>query len=278
MQGSTRVLVPIDTCPVLESSLSDASLIAAKFGPVLGACDVSLTAAANGLDVLVKAERQAAVRRVAALVQIYEEHRLCRLTVNAEIVATRQEPVVALEGATAFLPPGAFLQATRLGEEELARCVMQSIGKARRVADLFCGVGTFALRLAREASVYAADSDRPSIACLQKSARHTQNLKHVQVEARNLFTSPLVPAELKEFDVVVLDPPRAGAHAQVRNLARSDVVKVVYVSCDADSFSADARILADAGFEMGDVTLIDQFRWTQHVELFTVFRRKRVRS
>ncbi len=151
--------------------------------------------------------------------------------------------------------------------------MLEAVGKAKAVADLFSGVGPFALRLAEQSRVFAADSDRPAIAALTKAVNHTQGLKPVEAKVRDLFRDPLAPVELAPFDAVVFDPPRAGAEAQARELARSKVKTVVAVSCDPRSFARDAAILIEGGYRLESVVPVDQFAYSTHVEVVGVFRR-----
>ena len=147
------------------------------------------------------------------------------------------------------------------------------MGKAKTVADLFSGVGTFALPLARKARVHAVEQDDAALAALAARRAKAPGLKPVTTEARDLFKLPLTPLELAPYDAVVLDPPRAGAEAQVRALAKSKVPVIAYVSCDAASFARDAAILVAGGYRLGPVTPIDQFLWSSHIELVAGFRR-----
>jgi 23S rRNA (uracil1939-C5)-methyltransferase len=174
--------------------------------------------------------------------------------------------------AEVVLPPGSFLQATAAGEETLAALVMERIGRAKEVADLFCGVGPFALRLAEKTRVTAYDSDAGAVAALAKAARGP-GLRPIKAEARDLFRRPLVPQELREFDAVVFDPPRQGAQAQAQKLAASKVPVVIAVSCNAATFARDARLLVDGGYRLETVVPVDQFRHTPHVELVARFAR-----
>ena len=146
-------------------------------------------------------------------------------------------------------------------------------GKAQRIADLFCGVGPFALRLLERARVTAVDSDAAAIAALKQGAAATSGLKPLEADARDLFRRPLVPAELKSYDAVVFDPPRQGAAAQARQLAASGVPLVIAVSCNRTTFAHDARILVDGGYRLTAVTPIDQFRYSFHVEIVARFER-----
>jgi 23S rRNA (uracil1939-C5)-methyltransferase len=273
MAAKSHDVCALETCPVLAPALQRAPLIAAAFGAVLGPCDVAVTAADNGLDVAVKAERGAVPRRYEALQGIFESHGLLRLSVNGDVLVSLTAPFVRMGLADVPLPIGGFLQATAKGEQVLSALVIDGIGKSKHVADLFCGVGPFALRLAEKFKVSAYDSDKPAITCLQQAVKATQGLKPVVAEARDLLRAPLVPMELKAFDAVVLDPPRAGADAQARHLAKSDVKRVVSVSCDAQSFARDAAILVQGGYRLRRVVPVDQFCWTQHVEILGWFER-----
>jgi 23S rRNA (uracil1939-C5)-methyltransferase len=175
--------------------------------------------------------------------------------------------------AAVALPPGTFLQATGRAEEVLSDAVVRLVGKAKRVADLFCGIGPFALRLAESAQVFAADADGAAIQALDTALQATPGLRRLGAEKRDLYRDPLVAEEMSRFEAIVLDPPRAGAEAQCREIARSEVKRVVMVSCDPGTFARDARILCEAGFVAGEVTPVDQFRYSAHVEVVAGFRR-----
>ncbi|HTO60989.1 MAG TPA: methyltransferase, partial [Bradyrhizobium sp.] len=151
--------------------------------------------------------------------------------------------------------------------------VAEHSGRAKHIADLFCGVGPFALRLAQRARVAAFDSEANAVAALQKAAAATSGLKPVKAEPRDLFRRPLVPQELRDYDAVVFDPPRQGALAQAKQLAASAVPVVIAVSCNAATFARDARLLIDGGYKCEGVTPVDQFRHTPHVELVARFSR-----
>ncbi len=271
MKMRSHELLDIEACPILVPSLQKAApAITRQIGATIGDCDVSLTATATGLDVAVKTERKVKPERLTLLAQRLG---LARLTVDREMVLQARAPAVKVGKAMVEIPAGSFLQATELAETTLARLVVEGVGAAKSVADLFCGVGVFALRLAETARVYAADADRPAIAALQNAVRHTRGLKPVTAAARDLFREPLVPVELNPYDAVVFDPPRAGAEAQSRELARSKVKTVVAVSCEPKTFARDAAILIAGGYRLDSVTPVDQFAWSGHVEVVGVFRR-----
>ena len=271
MAARSHDLIDIDQCPILVPALKDATDIARKLGSKLGDCDVSLTATDNGLDVSIKAERKIADQQMPRLAALVGELGLARLHINGNMAATRVTPVVSIGKALVQLPPGSFLQATKAGEEVLASLVLASLGKSKSVADLFCGIGPFALRIAERAKVTAFDSDKPAIASLAQAVRLTTGIKPLKAKMRDLMREPLVANEMKEFDAVVFDPPRAGAEAQARQLAKSNVKTIVAVSCDPASFARDAEILAGGGYKLKSLNAVDQFKWTSHVEIVGEF-------
>jgi 23S rRNA (uracil1939-C5)-methyltransferase len=197
---------------------------------------------------------------------------IARLTMGGETVFETASPAVTLAGVKVALPPDPFLQSTAEGEAALQARVLDIVGKAKTVADLFSGVGTFALPLARKARVHAVEQDSPALAALAQASK-SAGLKPVTTEVRDLFKLPLTPAELNAYEAVVLDPPRAGAQAQAGMLARSRVPAIAYVSCDAATFARDAALLTAGGYRIGSVTPIDQFLWSSHIELVAGFKR-----
>ena len=270
-------VVPIDRCPILDPGLNGALDAAwALAEPLIGVnkpLDIQITATDRGLDVDIRGSGPLPADLVTSLSTVAAKHHLARLTRHGELVLMRQAPTVMMGKARVVLPPGSFLQATVAGEETLAALVARHCGRAKHIADLFCGVGPFALRLAEKARVSAFDSDAAAITALQKAAASTPGLKPVRAESRDLFRRPLVTEELRDFDAVVFDPPRQGAQAQAERLAASKVPLVIAVSCNTATFARDARILIDGGYKIEGVTPIDQFRHTPHVELVARFKR-----
>jgi 23S rRNA (uracil1939-C5)-methyltransferase len=264
-------VVAIDACPVLAPELATAPKLAWAIAETLATArkplDVQVTATDSGLDVDVRGSGPLRTDTIAALARLAETYGLARLTRHGELVTQRIQPLLGIGRARVPLPPGSFLQATAEGEVTLARLVLEHIGKAKRVADLFAGVGTFALRLAERARVTAADSEAAAIQALQRASASTPGLKPVEAMTRDLFRRPFVSLELKGFDAVVFDPPRQGAEAQARELARSAVKTVIAVSCDPVTFARDVKVLADGGYRLASVTPVDQFRYSHHVEV-----------
>ncbi len=273
--ANSHDIIPIDRCPILDPALSGALdaawAISEALRPMRKPLDIQLTATRGGLDVDVRGSGPVNAAMTAKLSTIAQAHRLARLTRHGELVLLRNPPVVAIGSAEVTLPPGSFLQATEAGEETLAALVLDHAKRAKHVADLFCGVGPFALRLATKARVAAFDSDAGSVAALQKAATSTSGLKPVKAEARDLFRRPLVPQELRDYDAIVFDPPRQGAQTQATQLAASKVPAVIAVSCNVATFARDAKVLIDGGYRIEGVTPVDQFRHTPHVELVARF-------
>lgn len=260
----------LDACPILVPALARAPDIARAIMQAVGEADVSFTATLVGLDVAIRTEKkQARANRVAPLVGRFK---LARLALNGEMVLQAQPPIIEMGRARVELPIGSFLQATEAAERALADYVVKSVGKAKTVADLFCGVGPFALRLAEQRPVTAFDNDRPGIAALDKARRFAKGLREVTARARDLFRDPLTQFEL-DYEAVVLDPPRAGAEAQARELAKSKVKTVVMVACDSRTFARDAAILIAGGYQMSEIVAVDQFTQSAHVEIAATFGR-----
>jgi 23S rRNA (uracil1939-C5)-methyltransferase len=270
-------IVPIDRCPILVPELGGAIpaawAIAEALIPAAKPLDIQITATETGLDVDVRGSGKLTPKVTAALAGVAERHGIARLTRHGELVAQRVVPMVTVGRARVTPPPGAFLQPTLAGENALATLVAQHCAGAKHIADLFAGIGPFALRLAERARITAVDNDRNAIEALARAAAATSGLKPVVTSVRDLFRNPLVAAELKRIDVVVFDPPRQGAEAQARQLAASAVERVVAVSCNAATFARDARILTDGGYRLVAVTPVDQFRYSPHVEIVARFER-----
>jgi 23S rRNA (uracil1939-C5)-methyltransferase len=233
-----------------------------------------MLATSAGVDVrmifLYLDSRQKHYPRMAAL---GAQHGFARLTVEGDTLVLARQPVLAFGGVDVSPPPGAFVQAVGAAEAEMVRLVLAATAKAKRVADLFCGLGTFTFPLARRARVLAVDEKEDAIAALQVAARHAQGLKPIEAKVRDLFRMPLSAKELEGFDAAVFDPARSGAEAQAEELARSRVRTVVAVSCNPGTLARDVRILVDGGYALERVTPIDQFLFSHHVEAVAVLRR-----
>jgi 23S rRNA (uracil1939-C5)-methyltransferase len=235
--------------------------------------EVHATETDTGLDLAFRSPRKLSPALTASIAQAFTGLQVARIIFNGEILLEQNIPRVAFDGIAVVLPPHAFLQSTREGEAALTARVLALTEGAKTIADLFSGMGTFTLPLARRAKVLAVEQDARALVVLAEAARKATGLKPVVTETRDLFKTPLTPLELNRFDAVVLDPPRAGAEEQAKSLALSKIKRVVYVSCDAASFARDAAILVKAGFRVGPVTPVDQFLYSDHIELVGSFTR-----
>jgi len=282
MRARSHDIIAIDDCPLFSSGMAGAipaaRALAGDLRGLMKPLDIGITATLDGLDVdlrgsgpLKRTEEQKLARTADAL-------DLARVSNHGEIVIERRPPRVAFGEAVARLPPGAFLQATEAGETRLAEFASQALADTKKVADLFCGAGAFALRLVRGREVFAADADPAAIASLTRAAATTPGLRKLTAETRDLFRRPLRADELAAFDAALVDPPRAGALEQARALAASALPLVVSISCNAATFARDARVLVDGGFRVESVTPLDQFRFSAHVEIAAVFRRPKPKA
>ncbi|WP_029002913.1 class I SAM-dependent RNA methyltransferase [Azorhizobium doebereinerae] len=276
-ERKSHSMVPITQCPVLAPALDPALPAAQAVAEALitqkKPLDLHVTATESGLDLDVRGSGPLPPLLLMDLAALADRFDLARLTRHGEMVVQRRLPFLPMGAARVELPPAAFLQATAAGEALLAGAVGQAVAGAKSVADLFCGVGTFALRLASHARVRGYESNETAITALLKAVRGTQGLKGVEGEVRDLFRRPLMAEELNRFEAVVIDPPRQGAEAQARELARSKVARLAYVSCSAQTFARDAAALIAGGYRLEGVTPYDQFRFSPHVELVGLFHR-----
>ncbi|WP_370231708.1 class I SAM-dependent RNA methyltransferase [Cognatishimia sp.] len=273
---ASSVIAEISTCDVLHPDLMP-SLDIARVLAVLGASrkgelSVTATLSAGGLDVAVSGGKPLDGAFQAQLGQEAQRLKVARLTWDGEVIATLVPPVQRFGVASVVPPPGAFLQATQDGEAALVSAVSEIVGDAKSVFDLFAGCGTFSLPLAKTAEVHAIEGEGAMMKALDRGWREATGLKRVSVETRDLFRNPVMAEDLR-CDAVVIDPPRAGAQAQAAELARASLQRIAYVSCNPVTFARDARVLVDAGYRLEWVQVVDQFRWSSHVELVGAFTR-----
>jgi len=277
-EEGSHALVDIHTCPVvvpaIEAALPGLRAIADAMLPREGEkLRLAVTATPDGLDVAVLDPPSAigpeAQSRIA---QAAGRAGIVRVTAGRDIVMQSMVPRLSLGGVPVVLPPAAFIQATAEAETAVAALLARSVGKARRIADLFCGLGTFTFGLARRARVLAVDGDAAAIAALAAAARGAPGIKPIETRVRDLMREPLSRTELAGFDAVVFDPPRAGAKAQCEAIARAKVPVVGAVSCNPGTLARDCRILVDAGYRIDRVLPVDQFTWSPHVEAVAILR------
>lgn len=274
-------IIPIEECPIslpeIVAALDRLRSVADLVCATTKSFRMAVTVTGSGLDVAVYesgklGENQ---RRVAS--NFVMANGFARLSIDDEIVIEPKKPVVMFGTVAVAVPPGAFLQATEAAEQTMADLVGGHLKRAKKVADLFAGCGSFALRLAAKSEVHAVEGDAAALSALDRGSRFATGLKRVTGERRDLFRRPLTFKELNAFDGVVFDPPRAGAEDQSKQIARSDVPFVAAVSCNPVTLARDLRILMDGGYMLKSVTPIDQFLWSPHVEAVALLEKPKRR-
>jgi len=282
MRARAHEIVEIDGCPLFAPALREAPAVARALAEALKGMgkplDIQTTATLGGLDVDLRGSGPLPPALSRKLVALAETLDLARLSLHGVAVVERRPAAVDFGAVRVVLPPGGFLQATAAGEETLARLAAEALPGAGRIADLLCGAGAFALRLAASHEVFGVDSDADAVGALKRASGEARGLKPVEAITRDLFQRPLRPDELERFDAVLFDPPRAGALSQAHELSQSRVPIVVAISCNVDSFARDARMLVEGGYTIESITPLDQFRFSPHVETVAVFRRPRVKK
>jgi 23S rRNA (uracil1939-C5)-methyltransferase len=270
-------IVEIEECPVSMPALVAvlpalrrlAAILVTKSEPAR----ISVTQTESGLDISVEgvpAPKGEARKRASEYAVL---NKWARLSVAANIIVEPMKPIVSFGKIPVYLAPGGFLQAVKTVEEAMAELVCAHLSSSKKVADLFAGAGAFTFRLAAKSAVHAVEGDAGSLAALNQAWKHAQGLKPVSAERRDLFRRPLTAPDLKAFDGVVFDPPRAGAEAQCITLAKSAVRRIAAVSCNPVTLARDLRILMDGGCKLTSVTPFDQFLWSPHVEVVALLER-----
>lgn len=276
-EKASHRLVDIAECPVLDPVIVEAlpglKSLASEVLPKKGELRMTVLVTTTGLDVALDKADKGYERKIPALSQKVVDQNLARLSVNGEVILELRPPLLDMGGIGIVAAPGGFAQATLAAEHALSKLVIDGVGKAKTIADLFSGVGTFALRLGRQANVHAVEGDAAALAAFDKALRKPQGLKKVTFERRDLSRRPLVKEELEPYDAVVFDPPRAGAQAQAEQLALSRVKTIVAVSCNPATLARDLRILLDGGYVLQSVTPVDQFHYSPHIEAVAVLTR-----
>ncbi len=277
MQARAHRIVEIDACPILAPELAGVVPVLRRIAEILAPLDKPLdlvaTASEAGLDVDIRGCGKVDFAIEQALIAAAQNLDLARVSNHGVPLVERRPPEIRIGRARVNCPPGGFLQATAAGEEALAALVLEAVGGAKKAADLFCGIGTFALRLAETCEVFCVENEVEALSAGLRAGRAAQGLRTIKGEARDLFTRPLLASELASYDAIVFDPPRAGAERQAVEMAKSAAPLIVGVSCNAQSFARDAKILIAGGYDLAAVTPVDQFLYSPHVELVGVFRK-----
>lgn len=278
-EEGSHTLVPIEACPVMLPSIEAALPKLREIAEAIlvrGAdkLRLAITATGEGLDVAISGSATAiAPAARARIAELAREAGILRVMASGDILMQSAVPRLTFAAASVALPPEAFTQATAEAEIAIAEILADATTKARRIADLFCGLGTFTFGLARRARVLAVDGDKTAIAALSAAAKAAPGIKPLETKVRDLIREPLSRTELSGLDAVVFDPPRAGAQHQADALARSQVPVVCAISCNPATLARDCRIMVDGGYSIERVVPIDQFLWSPHVEAVAVLRR-----
>jgi len=278
LEKATHKIIDIKYCPVISTAISaNIEKIKQVIRPVLpakGNSSIHVLECESGLDIHVEAKGALNEKSRQSAVRIALEAGISRFSFGGETLVETKRPHLTIGLARVSPPPGVFIQAMEEAEQKIAELVCTHLKGCKNVADLFCGVGTFALRLAENSTVFACESQQNALDALNEAWRGTGGrLKAIRCEKRDLNLRPVMAEELKKIQGVVFDPPRAGAQAQAKQLARSKVQKIAAVSCNPNSLADDLAILTDGGFKVVSVTPIDQFVFTPHVEVVALLER-----
>jgi 23S rRNA (uracil1939-C5)-methyltransferase len=277
-RAQSHHIVAVESCVVASERINQALPVLRRLASAVAvgkeAFRLSVLDAAPGLDLAAEAPfKLSESDRLRVIQAVRAEPGVARLAFNGEILIEKQPPELESGRVIVNPPPGGFVQASKAAEDVMCDLVTGHLKKSKRVADLFSGAGTFALRLAESSHVHAVEADGPSLAALDKAARRTQGLKPITVEKRDLFRRPLMVSELKSYQGLVFDPPRAGAEVQVGDIARSTIARIAAVSCNPTTLARDLEILIKGGYRVVSVTPIDQFLWSSHVEVVALLER-----
>ncbi|MDB4208002.1 class I SAM-dependent RNA methyltransferase [Amylibacter sp.] len=272
---ASDVIIEISECPISDPILLSGMPAFSQFA-ILGSSRkavlrISATVSGNGLDVKIDNGKKLSATEISKFAQICNQFKILRLMWNDDVIAQSNPPSQKMGLADVIPPSGAFLQATKSGEAALIKTVLEIIGPSKRVVDLFAGCGTFALPISSKATVHALEGDVNMIAALNSGWRAAGGLHDIKSETRDLFRRPLMPDEFKKIDAIVIDPPRAGAVSQVVEIAKANVGRIAFVSCNSATFARDASILCNNGYNLDWVQVIDQFLWNPHIELVAQF-------
>jgi 23S rRNA (uracil1939-C5)-methyltransferase len=281
VRALSHTIIGIEECWIARLEIAAALPALRSLARVIGNTDrtfrMIVTSTGSGLDIAVEGSGHLSeqIRKNASDFALRAG--VARLSVDGEIVIEPKKPIILFGGVAVSPPPGGFLQAVAEAEEAMASLVTTHFAKAKRVADLFAGSGAFALRLARNSEVHAAEGDAPSLAALDRGFRFSTGLKKVTTERRDLFVRPILAKDLNAYGGIVFDPPRAGAEAQSREIAKSDVPLVAAVSCNPGTLARDLAVLIGGGYAIRNIVLIDQFLWSPHIEAVALLEKSRRR-
>ena len=275
-------IIDIEDCPLLlpeiPEHMNDLRQLAGLALPAAGQLKMSVLACSNGLDIALDGQFSLSERRRKAIIDWAVAGHKVRVSFGDEVIIETVRPVLSVAGINVTPPVGGFAQAVSEAEQHMVQLVAQHLKKSRRIVDLYSGFGTFALNLVNRSIVHAVEYEEPALASLNNAVNFMTGNKTLTTEQRDLDRRPLLAGELEKFAGAVFDPPRAGAEAQVRELAKSELSRIAAISCNPTTLARDARILVDAGFTITKVVPVDQFLFSPHVEVVALFERKKVRA
>ena len=273
-QARSHDIVDITACPIalpeIENCLPELRSVLPSLLRGVETITAMVSACDNGLDLAMTMEEAPNETMMASFVRAFARSSFLRASINGDVVVETEKPIVSFDDAVVEIPSGGFLQAVVSAEQAIAELVTTHLKKSKRVVDLFCGSGTFALRLAKRSRVHAVEMEQAALDALV-SADIPDGTKSATIERRDLHQLPLMNSELKAYDGICLDPPRAGAEDQVKEIAKTNARKVAYVSCNPTTLARDSAILVKAGFKLEKVVPIDQFIYSHHVEVVALF-------
>lgn len=271
-------LVEVPDCKVLAPAILAALPmlrdVTTRFASRKGVLGLQVTDTTTGLDIDITGADISTPVDIAALIQIVQQANVARVSNNGEMLATFTDPKIFWDGIAVTPVAGGFLQATPEAEAALIDFVKAATTGAKRIVDLFAGAGTFALPMSKQAEVEAYELDPRSITAMDAAWRQAKGVRSLSAKVRDLFRAPLDAKELTSFDAAIIDPARAGAAAQMAELAASQIPVIASISCNPVTFARDARVLIDGGYTLEKLHVIDQFRWSSHVELAARFTKR----
>lgn len=277
-QKNTNTLLDIENCPILVLELNQAIEDVKNLALILigkhKSGRVTLLKTMTGLDIAFSIKSTISDKTIRETIAHPSAKKFIRISVNDEAIIETKQPLLKIGKALVRPVPEGFVQASLEAEQDMADLVCGHFSKSKKVADLFCGFGTFALRLAENSQIYAAENSESALQALDRAWRETGGkLKLITHEKRDLYRRPMITKELKSFDGVVFDPPRAGAELQCRELAKSKIQKVAAISCNPQTLARDIKILVGGGFKIKSITPFDQFAFTPHLETVVLMER-----
>jgi 23S rRNA (uracil1939-C5)-methyltransferase len=280
-RAHSHTIIDIEECPIampgIVAALDKLRALAGLICNTPKPFHITVTETASGLDVAATDSGTLPESARASVSDFVIREGLARLSVDGEIIVEPRKPAIPFGDVSVSPPPGGFVQAVASAEQAMADLVIDHLGKAKKIADLFAGAGAFALRLAKRAEVHAVEGDGAALAALDRGFRFATGLRRVTAERRDLFRRPLTFKELNAFDGLVFDPPRAGAEDQSKQIASSDVPLVAAVSCNPVTLARDLKILIGGGYRLKSMTPVDQFLWSPHVEAVAVLEKPKKR-